>query len=149
MKWDEVNFLTRVWTVPAERMKAHREHRVPLSAVAATLLGKMPRDCEQVFQGSQRPRLSGMAMKALLVRMKRTGITIHGFRSSFRDWTAERTNYPNEVAELALAHTVGTKVEAAYRRTDLFDRRRRLMADWADFCDGKTATSADVIALRA
>jgi integrase len=149
MKWGEVDFLSRVWTVPAERMKAAREHRVPLSDAAMALLVKLPRDGEYVFSGGRRPRLSAMAMHALLIRMKRNDITIHGFRSSFRDWAAERTNYPSEVAELALAHNVGNKVEAAYRRTDMFDRRRRLMSDWADFCNGKSMIGAEVIPIRA
>ena len=122
---------------------------MPLSAAAMALLDKLPRDGEYVFSGGRRPRLSAMAMHALLIRMNRTDITIHGFRSSFRDWAAERTNYPSEVAELALAHNVGNKVEAAYRRTDMFDRRRRLMSDWADFCDGKSTITAEVIPIRA
>ncbi|MGB8549396.1 MAG: tyrosine-type recombinase/integrase [Xanthobacteraceae bacterium] len=112
MKWEEADFLARVWTVPAERMKAAREHRVPLSGAAMALLDKLPRDGEYVFSGGRRPRLSAMAMHALLLRMKRTDITIHGFRSSFRDWAAERTNYPSEVAELALAHNVGNRRDA-------------------------------------
>ena len=142
MKWCEVDFLNRVWVVPAERMKAAREHRVPLSEAALALLDKLPRDSEYVFSSGHRSRLSPMAMHALLIRMKRTDITIHGFRSSFRDWAAERTNYPSEVAELALAHNVGNKVEAAYRRTDMFERRRRLMADWATFCETPASKAA-------
>ena len=135
--WDEVDLSRNVWIIPAERMKAEKEHRVPLSRLAVNVLGEM-REVSQskyIFPGGRDGRpLSNMAFLQLLKRMGRGDLTAHGFRSTFRDWAAERTAYPNEVAEMALAHTIGDKVEAAYRRGDLFEKRRRLMNDWADFC---------------
>jgi integrase len=148
MKWAEVDLIAKVWTVPASRMKAGREHRVPLSASAVALLVKQPRESEFVFPGQNRPTLSSGALDRLIRKRMKSGVCTHGFRSTFRTWAAERTSYPSEVAELALAHVVGTKVEQAYNRTDLFERRRRLMADWATFCETPT-TSAEVIAIRA
>ena len=137
-KWSEINFDDETWTVPAERMKAAREHRVPLSKPALTILRERHKAAagrEYVFPGGQKRKpLSNMAMLQTLRRMERGDLTVHGFRSSFRDWAAERTTYPAEVAEAALAHVVGDKVEAAYRRGDLFDKRRKLMAAWAAFC---------------
>lgn len=126
-----------LWTVPAERMKAHKEHRVPLSPRAVTIVREMlEHKGEYVFPGGKEKQpLSNMAMLALLERMERDDLTVHGFRSSFRDWTAEQTNYPREVCEMALAHAVGDKVEAAYRRGDLFEKRRRLMLEWAKYCE--------------
>jgi integrase len=117
-RWGEVDLEEKTWIVPAARMKAGREHRVPLSAAAATVLERMKelREGEFVFPGGKKGKpLSNMAMLAVLKRMARGELTAHGFRSSFRDWAAERTNFPHEVAEMALAHTVGDKVEAAYR----------------------------------
>jgi integrase len=146
-RWDEIDLKKVVWTIPANRIKAGREHRVPLSAPALAILKKMKiaRDneaevdggaSEYVFSGGKKGQpLSNMALLALLKRMKRTDITAHGFRSSFRDWAAEETDHPREVAEMALAHTIGDKVEAAYRRGDLFDKRRALMAEWAEYCE--------------
>lgn len=141
--------------IPATRMKAAREHRVPLSARAFAILGdataiRMP-DNAFIFPGGKRGKsLSNMAMTAVLRRMGRSDITVHGFRSTFRDWAAERTNYPNHVVEMALAHAVGDKVEAAYRRGDLFDKRRRLMTDWASYCATPKAIkgSGTVVPLR-
>src|SRR5260370_28318223 len=135
----------KVWIVPAERMKAGREHRVPLSPRAIAILQGMKPAGDSagehdeaeafVFPGSKRGKpLSNMALLMLLRRMGHDDLTAHGFRSTFRDWAAERTNFPSEVAEMALAHAVGDKVEAAYRRGDLFERRRRIMAEWAKFC---------------
>lgn len=136
--WTEINLAERVWTIPAERMKAGREHRVPLSSAAISLLEALPRldDSPFIFPSSkpQRP-LSDMTLTACLRRMERTDLTAHGFRSTFRDWCAESTNYPREVAEMALAHTIGNAVEVAYRRGDLFEKRRRLMDDWASYCN--------------
>jgi integrase len=146
--WSELDLAGRMWTIPGNRMKSHKEHRVPLSTAAIALLEKLPRNGVHVFPGTSQSRLSPTVLIALLRRMGHT-CTAHGFRSAFRDWAAERTNYPSEVAELALAHTVGNKVEAAYRRTDMFDRRRRLMGDWANFCDGKSTMGAEVIPIRA
>lgn len=132
--WDEIDLGAAVWTVPAERMKAGREHRVPLSAPALDLLRALPRisGCPLVFPSSRNGPLSDMTLTATLRRMNVDAVP-HGFRSTFRDWAAERTNYPAEVAEMALAHAIGDKVEAAYRRGDLFDKRRRMMDDWAAF----------------
>jgi integrase len=133
--WSEIDLHAKVWTVPSDRMKAGREHRVPLSDVACEMLRALPRFAgpDLVFPAPSGGTLSDMTLSAVLRRMG-VSATVHGFRSTFRDWCAERTNYPHEVAEMALAHTVGNKVEAAYRRGDLFDKRRRMMDDWAQFC---------------
>jgi integrase len=134
--WDEINFDTKTWTVPASRMKARREHRVPLSTAALALLKALPReqDNPHVFIGLRRPTLSPGAMMQVLVRMGRGDTTVHGFRSAFRTWAAERTNFPPEIAELALAHAVGSHVERRYKRTTLIDHRARLMEMWASHC---------------
>lgn len=133
-EWGEVDLAKALWTVPAERMKAGKEHRVPLSPRAVAILEETKQlGGAYLFPGAQRSKLSGMAMAMLLRRMKQD-ITVHGFRSAFRDWAAECTGYSHEVAEMALAHTIGNAVERAYRRGDLFDKRRRLMADWATYC---------------
>jgi len=146
--WAEVDLAKAIWTIPADRMKAGREHRVPLSARALEILHDVKKlDSTSVFPGSKGGQLSGMAMAMLLRRMK-TDVTVHGFRSSFRDWTAECTAYPHEVCEMALAHTVANKVEAAYRRGDLFEKRRRLMEDWAGFCASDSGASGEVVPLR-
>jgi|GraSoi2013_100cm_1033763.scaffolds.fasta_scaffold27151_2 integrase len=136
--WDTINVADKVWIIPAERMKADREHRVPLSSRAMAILEEIKsatdKEAAFVFAGGRRGKpLSNMAMAELLKRMGRNDITVHGFRSTFRDWAAERTNFPGEVVEMALAHAVGDKVEAAYRRGDLFEKRRRLMTEWAKF----------------
>ncbi|WP_374435330.1 tyrosine-type recombinase/integrase [Inhella sp.] len=134
MAWAEVDMQGAVWTVPKERMKAGAEHRVPLSSAALELLRSVPRidGAELVFPNSKGGMLSDMTLTAVMRRMGAEAVP-HGFRSTFRDWAAERTNYPREVAEMALAHTIGDKVEAAYRRGDLFEKRRRMMEDWAAF----------------
>jgi len=136
-RWDEFDFEGKTWTVPGERMKAGRPHEVPLSprALAIVKAQQKIRTGDYVFAG-RRPTepLSNMAMLALLKRMGRTDLTAHGFRSTFRDWAAEQTNYANEVAEMALAHVVGDKVEAAYRRGTMKEKRVHLMNDWARFC---------------
>jgi integrase len=144
--WDEV--AGDVWTIPAARMKSGREHRVPLSDAAIALLSKMPREGQYLFAG-MRPNshLSDTAMLKLLERMGRADLTTHGFRSSFRDWVAERTNYPRDIAEAALAHAISDKTEAAYRRGDALDKRRRLMAEWARYCS-ELAMVGDVVALH-
>ena len=135
-RWSEINIDDRIWTIPAERMKARREHRVPLTNEALAVLERVSGlDDEIVFPGQKRGRpFSNMAMTQLLRRRGRTNITVHGFRSSFRDWAEERGNMPREIAELCLAHDVGNKVERAYRRSDLLDKRRVLMERWAQFC---------------
>ena len=141
-RWDEIDLEAAIWTIPAGRMKGEREHRVPLSAPAIAVVEalKQFRTGEQVFPGGKSGKpLSNMAMLVLLRRMNRSDLTVHGFRSTFRDWAAEQTAYPNEVVEMALAHAVGNKVEAAYRRGDLFEKRRRLMDEWAAFCEAPAA----------
>ena len=145
----EINVGARVWVVPAERMKGGREHRVPLSSPAIAVLRRVGVDKDgHLFSGKDADTpLSDMALLMVLARMNRGDITAHGFRSTFRDWAAERTNYQNEVVEMALAHAVESKTEAAYRRTDLFEKRRRLMDAWAAFC-GKTVPRGKVIPLQ-
>jgi integrase len=152
--WQEIDLQAAMWTVPSNRMKAGREHRVPLSAPALALLGEMAKvrtddgPASFVFPGMRRGQpLSNTAMLVLLRRMERTNVTAHGFRSTFRDWAAEATNHSGEVAEAALAHTLRDKTEAAYQRGDLFEKRRRLMADWAEFC-GQPSVQGDVVPLR-
>jgi integrase len=136
-RWDEIDLAEKLWTIPAARMKGGREHRVPLSEPMLEILAalqKLP-PSPFVFQ-SDNPRrpVSNMIMLMTLRRMERSGLTVHGFRSCFSDWCAERTAFPSEVREMALAHTVGNKVEAAYRRGDLFEKRRLVMDAWAKFC---------------
>lgn len=137
-RWDEINIRAAVWTVPAERMKAGKEHRVPLSSDAVKLLKSLEKvdGTDLVFPSPRGGLLSDMTLTQVLRRMKVPAVP-HGFRSTFRDWAAENTNHPREVAEMALAHTIENKVEAAYRRGDLFDKRRALMRDWASYCAGK------------
>ncbi|MCU6499886.1 integrase arm-type DNA-binding domain-containing protein [Rugamonas sp. A1-17] len=146
--WSEIDLQNGVWTIPATRMKAGREHRIPLSQSAVSLLKDLPRFDENdiVFVAPRGGTLSDMSLTAVMRRMEVAAVP-HGFRSSFRDWAAERTNYPREVAEMALAHTIQSKVEAAYRRGDLFEKRSRMMADWADFCN-TTAHSSEVISIN-
>jgi integrase len=135
-QWDEIDLQEEVWVIPEARMKAGREHRVPLSGAALAVLEQMDaiREGDFVFPGGKKGKpLSNMAMLALLKRMGRDDLTVHGFRSTFRDWAAERTDFPREVVEMALAHTIENKVEAAYRRGDLFQKRRKLMEAWGDF----------------
>jgi integrase len=141
-RWCEIDFETGTWIIPAERMKGHKEHRAPLSRRALELLANMPRAGEHVFIGRGDARPSGHTLVRVLRRMGYAKLTAHGFRSAFRDWAAEQTTYPNLVIEQALAHTVGSAVERAYRRGDLLDQRRRLMQDWADFCDRSNAEGA-------
>lgn len=123
-----------LWTVPAERMKAKREHVIPLPRQAWCLVQALPEDGEPLFAGDRKPYLSNGAMDALLERMGYAHVTVHGFRSTFRDWAAETTGHPSEVVEMALAHTIKDKAEAAYRRGDLLAKRRKLMQEWADYC---------------
>ena len=137
VRWPEIDTQAKTWTVPGERMKAKREHRVPLSSATVKLIRGMEGHSKNyVFPGHKRDsHLSNGGMLAVLKRMERTDITVHGFRSTFRDWCAEMTAYPAEVAEMALAHTLRDKTEAAYRRGDLFEKRRKLMNEWARYCD--------------
>jgi integrase len=153
--WGEINWTEKLWTVRGTRMKGGREHRVPLCHRAQTILmelkpADLPNAAEQfIFSGSKASRpLSNMAFLMLLRRIGRVDLTVHGFRSSFRDWAAERTNFSGEVAEMALAHVVGNKVEAAYRRGDLFEKRRRLMDAWANFLSKASAETVKGVSFR-
>jgi integrase len=148
--WDEIDLGGRVWTVPATRMKGGREHKVPLSNAAAALLKKMAavRRSDYVFPGARDGRPVGENTPSRLAKEAAgADITVHGLRSTFRDWAAERTNFPREVAEMALAHAIPNAVEAAYRRGDLFDKRRKLMEAWAEFC-GKPQGGSAAVPLR-
>ncbi|WP_375157676.1 tyrosine-type recombinase/integrase [Bradyrhizobium sp. RDT46] len=140
-RWDEVDFIAKSWIVPSSRMKAGREHRVPLSTPAIEILQSLPKEegNPYVFIGPRAGGISNMAMATVLRRMDRSDITVHGFRSTFRDWAAESTAFPNHVVEMALAHTVGNKVEAAYRRGDLFEKRRKLLNQWSQYCSRLSA----------
>jgi integrase len=152
-RWSEIDLGNRMWTVPAERIKTCKEHRVPLSVPALSILRKVKGDGKSkpdafVFPGGRINKpLSNNAMLALMKRMKREKITAHGFRSTFRDWCSEQTNCSRDVAETALAHAIDNKVEAAYRRGDLIEKRALLMEDWAIFCGtiANTAKEAKII----
>jgi integrase len=149
-KWVEINLRDRTWTVPASRMKAKKEHKVPLSDQAVEILRHLPKEegNPHIFIGAVKGgKLNDLVLRRLLKSMG-VKVTVHGFRSSFRDWAAERTNYPNHVAEQALAHTIGDAVERAYRRGNLFDKRIRLMADWARFCSTPVADTGNVVAIN-
>lgn len=138
--WSEFDLEARVWTIPASRMKADRDHRIPLCDRAVEILRNMPR------VGDRPPfKVGKNAFLQILASMGRDDLTAHGFRSTFRDWAAEKTSFPSEVAELALAHWQGSKVEQAYRRGDMFEKRRQLAEAWARFCE---RTSGEVIPLR-
>jgi integrase len=143
--WDEIDLDNQAWIVPANRMKGGREHRVPLSDAAMAVLEAMPRMNSFVFPGMRDGQPVGLRTVQDLV--KPVGVTVHGFRSCFRDWAAEQTNYPNHVVEMALAHAIPNAVEAAYRRGDLFEKRARLMQQWADYC-GNPQAGGKVVALR-
>lgn len=134
--WEEIDMKGAVWTIPAVRMKAKKEHRVALNEEAMAILMTVPEGRREglIFPNTKGEMLSDMTLTAALRRMGRSDITAHGFRSTFRDWAAERTDFPREVAEMALAHTIQNKVEAAYRRGDLFEKRRLLMSEWGRFC---------------
>jgi integrase len=148
-QWSEIDLSVKVWTVPAARMKARREHRIPLSKRTLEILGSLARSGDLVFPGIRARLLSKMAMLDTLDRMGRADLTVHGFRSTFRDWAAETTAYPNHVVEMALAHAIGDRVEAAYRRGDLFEKRRRLMDDWAIHCSRRATNSgASIVTMR-
>jgi integrase len=144
-RWDEIDVEGKVWTVPAARMKAAKEHRVPLSTDVKAIISRMAsiRTGRLVFAGYRRGRpLSNAALAALVPR----GATVHGFRSSFRDWVSEETNFPREIAEAALAHATGDATERAYRRGDALEKRRALMEAWANYC--KPSGAENVVALR-
>lgn len=136
-RWSEIDPAGEMWTVPGERMKAGRDHRVPLSDASLTILTAMEKikTGEFIFPGERRSMLSNMALLMLLRRMNRADLTAHGFRATFRTWAGERTDFPREVIEAALAHIVGDETERAYQRGDLFEKRRQLMTAWAAYCD--------------
>ena len=138
----------RIWTIPAARMKAARDHRSALSNRAVEIVKTALHEGKFIFPGGKAERpLSNMAMLTVLKRMNRADITVHGFRSTFRDWAAEQTAYPGDVAEMALAHTLDNKTEAAYRRGDMLEKRHRLAEDWARFCLGPPP-AGDVVPIR-
>jgi integrase len=139
--WDEIDLKSAIWTIPAKRMKASRIHRVPLSGRAVAILKKLEkiRRGEFVFPGRKPGRpLSNMSMEMVLRRMKVENATMHGFRSSFRDWVGNETPFPREIAEAALAHVVGDAAEQAYRRGDALKKRRQLMEVWAKYCGSRS-----------
>lgn len=139
-RWDEIDLEGKAWVISAARMKAAREHRVPLSTRAVEILDALAvvKEGEFVFLGHRRGRpLSDRSMRAVMHRMKIDGVTVHGMRSAFRDWCGDQTNFPREIAEAALAHSVGSDVERAYRRSDALEKRRALMQSWADYCNGR------------
>jgi integrase len=149
--WGEIDLQKAEWTIPAGRMKAGREHRVPLSPRALEILRNLPRQSELVFA----PGRDGAAVMSdttlrrnVLRKLGRGDVTVHGFRSSFRTWAAERTNFAREIAEQSLAHAVGDATERAYKRTDMFDQRRRLMEMWAEFCSRPAGAGATVVELH-
>jgi len=147
-EWSEFDLDAALWTVPRGRMKMKKEHKVPLSGAAIALLKALPKraDSPYVFPAPRGGMLSDMTLTAVVRRLEAPAVP-HGFRSTFRDWAAERTNYPRDVAEMALAHAIGDKVEAAYRRGDLLHKRTRMMADWAAFC-AKAESKGSVIPMR-
>jgi integrase len=149
MRWPEIDLDKKTWTVPAARMKAGREHRVPLSPRAVAILRKLEKlkAGQFVFPGQARNKpLSNMAMEMVLRRMKIEDATVHGFRSSFRDWAGNVSNCPREVVETALAHVIGDKAEQAYRRSDALEKRRKLMEAWAAYCEPRA--KSNVVTIR-
>lgn len=159
--WDEIDLKAKLWTIPAERMKAEKEHRVPLSDAALKLLEALPRvkrefhvgkladnGPDYIFPAPRSGKLSDMALTAVLRRMERDSLTQHGFRSTFREWAGEQTAHPREVIEHALAHRLKDKAEAAYQRGSLMPKRARLMADWAHYCGIVQGDAANVVSLK-
>lgn len=148
--WGEIDLQARTWTIPAARMKAGKEHRIPLSDKAVELLESVPRivGSEYVFPAPRKGQLSDMSLTAVLRRMECGDLTQHGFRSTFRDWAGETTAYPREVIEHALAHQLKDKAEAAYQRGDLLTKRSRLMADWARYCDSVLPMTENVVSIN-
>ena len=148
-RWSEIDLDKKIWTVPADRMKAGREHRVPLPERAVAILKQLVeiRTGDFVFPGQRKERpLSKKAMELVLKRIKIENATVHGFRSSFRDWCGNETHFPREVVETALAHVIGDKAEQAYRRSDALEKRRELMQAWANYCD--PTRTAKVLQMR-
>jgi integrase len=149
-RWPEINMVDGVWAIPGPRMKSGREHRVPLSPCVIELLQALPRSKrnDHVFASEKRGKSINDKTMLNLAKRIRPGVTVHGFRSSFRTWIAEMTAYPSEVAEMALAHNVGNAVEQAYRRSDLFDKRSRLMSEWSIFCSAPPRGVGEVMSIR-
>jgi integrase len=147
--WSEIDMGKKVWTIPKERMKADADHRVPLTERMIKILEGLDRDTTFVFSGKNtKKKLSHERMLKVLKGI-RPGVTVHGFRSAFKDWASEQTAYSNEVSEMALAHKIASAVEKAYRRGDLFEKRRRLMEDWAEYCGSPTVNrQANVVSIR-
>jgi integrase len=148
-RWSEIDLDKKIWTVPANRMKSGRVHRVPSSARAVSILKHLAkfRTADFVFPGHRRGKpLSNMAMEMMLRRMKIEDATVHGFRSSFRDWAGNVTTFPCEVTETALSHVIGDKSEQAYCRSDALEKRRKLMEAWASYCEPKA--NSNVLRLR-
>lgn len=146
-KWAEIDLEAAVWTIPADRMKAGKEHRVPLSPPALALLQALPRVNDLAFHAPRGGEMSDATLAAVMKRMERTDITVHGFRSSFRDWAGETTNFERETIEHALAHQLKDRTESAYARGTQFTKRRALMQAWSDFATG-TAPASNVVQLR-
>jgi integrase len=149
LRRSEIDFDKKIWTVPANRMKAGREHRVPLSSRAFAIVKELVKSHSNdfIFTGQVRSKpLSNMAMDMMLRRMNRQDVTVHGFRSSFRDWAGNVSSFPREITETALSHVIGDKAEQAYRRSDALDKRRKLMDAWAAYCEARKTTN--VVALR-
>jgi integrase len=145
-RWDEIE--SDVWVIPAKRMKAGKEHKVPLSNRALAILAELPRDDALVFPSVRAGKgLGNHALLRVLERLKYDGVTTHGFRATFRTWAAERTGFEREVAEMALAHAIQSAVERSYKRTTLFDRRRLIMQMWSDFCAGRNV-DGEVVSIR-
>jgi integrase len=137
-RWEEFDFDDQLWTVPADRMKADEKHRIPLTSEMLAIIQPLKAfNSEVVFEGQKRHKpMSNMAMLMLLRRMKIEGVTVHGFRSTFKDWVSENTSASREIAEMSLAHKVGSDVERAYARSDLLERRRKLMEEWCEYVVG-------------
>ena len=147
-QWTEFDLKAKIWTIPAERMKAHKEHEVPLSKQAVAILKGLPRCSDYVFPGRSSDRHLTTAAGMKLLKEIKPGITAHGFRSTFRDWAADSTNYPREVCEAALAHQLKDKSEAAYFRSDMITKRSCLMNDWAKYCDRPSVSDSKVIPIK-
>lgn len=150
--WSEIDLAKSLWTIPAEHTKAKREHKVPLPPQATKLLAGLPRmaGTDLVFPNPKGKALSDMALSQLMRGMRERGeLTVeavpHGFRSTFRDWAAEQTNYPDEIRKAASGHAVGDAVKAAYQRTDLLEKRRKLMQEWADYLDLASALRTETV----
>jgi integrase len=148
-RWDEIDRANRLWAIPGDRMKARKEHRVPLSDAAMAIIDKMAeiRQADLVFPGRYGRGMAAVGMLAVARKTAGARVTTHGFRSTFRDWAAERSSFPHEVAEMALGHTVGDAVERAYRRGDLFEKRRQLAEAWARYCS-TPQTAGAVVPIR-